>query len=193
VAVTDGPIHTGAAELWDDAPYAQTFFYAVGNAAGDYVVGGTTNAANDGANAVLVLNGESVLVRENDPVDLDNNGSFDDAVYIATFRDDYAFMTNSELWLIARLRDEAQALCGTGDNDIGQALIRIPLPAGGCPNPGCEVLDLNGDCIVDIADLALLLGDFGCNSGCVADLNDDTIVDIADLALMLSGFGTNCN
>lgn len=202
IAATDTPIHTGSAELWDDAPYAQTYYFALGNTAGDYVVGGTTNAVDGNANAVIVLNGEMVLSRENDPVDLDANGVFDDGVYISVYRDDYAFMTTTELWIVARLRDEAEALCGAGDNDIGQALIRIPLPTTppGCPNPGCDSggidVDFDNDCQIGLTDLSYLLANFGvtdCPEDMDIDGDGDCDGDLNGLAQLLSRFGNICN
>jgi len=47
--------------------------------------------------------------------------------------------------------------------------------------------DLNGDGVVDTADLGILLAAFG-SSDAVADLNGDGIVDTADLGLLLSQF-----
>jgi hypothetical protein len=50
--------------------------------------------------------------------------------------------------------------------------------------------DLNGDGVVDGADLGLLLGAWGpCPSGCLADLNGDGTVDGADLGLLLGNWG----
>jgi hypothetical protein len=73
---------------------------------------------------------------------------------------------------------------------------------GGCPNPGqtgnfCTA-DINGDCIVDISDLALLLSAFGSvpgdgNYNPGADVAPPVGIDITDLALFLSQFGDNCN
>lgn len=59
----------------------------------------------------------------------------------------------------------------------------------------CEA-DLNGDNQVNIADLALLLSNFGMTSGAEyedGDLDGNGSVDIADLALLLSRFGTFCS
>lgn len=47
--------------------------------------------------------------------------------------------------------------------------------------------DLNGDCVVDGADLGLLLSAWG-DAGGPADLNNDGVVDGADLGLLLSEF-----
>lgn len=57
--------------------------------------------------------------------------------------------------------------------------------------------DLNGDGVVDLADLAIILGAFGCSQKDVcydpaADINDDGVVDITDYALLLSNFSNEC-
>ena len=51
--------------------------------------------------------------------------------------------------------------------------------------------DLNGDCVVDTADLGGLVGSFG-NTSHFGDLNDDGIVDTADLGLLVANFGQSC-
>lgn len=63
---------------------------------------------------------------------------------------------------------------------------------GDCP------YDINGDRVVDLSDLTLLLGCFGINctgapkNCCVADLNCDVVIDISDLSLLLSHYSTGC-
>ena len=55
--------------------------------------------------------------------------------------------------------------------------------------------DLNADNQVDLADLAILLSNFGTPSGALpedGDIDGDGDVDLADLAVMLSNFGTTC-
>lgn len=52
--------------------------------------------------------------------------------------------------------------------------------------------DLNGDGIVDAADLGGLIGAFGSASA-TADINGDGIVDAADLGVLIGAFGTNCD
>jgi hypothetical protein len=69
------------------------------------------------------------------------------------------------------------------------------LAAGGCPRPGCDVGDLDDDCDIDLADLAILLAHYG-ESGVgpdEGDLNGDTNVDLTDLAMLLAVYGTDCN
>ena len=58
----------------------------------------------------------------------------------------------------------------------------------------CEHLlgDLNGDTVIDAADLIILLGAWGvCDDcrNCPADLNDDCVVDPSDLLILLGNWG----
>lgn len=53
-----------------------------------------------------------------------------------------------------------------------------------------RVADLDGDCHVTAADIALLLGAWGaCGAPCDADFNADGVVDAADLATLLGEWG----
>ena len=47
--------------------------------------------------------------------------------------------------------------------------------------------DVNGDCRTDVADLIILLGDFG-QTGSPADVNDDGVVNVLDLIILLLNF-----
>ena len=51
--------------------------------------------------------------------------------------------------------------------------------------------DLDGDGDVDIADLSLLLADFGCTGDCIADLDGDGLTALGDLTILLANFGEN--
>lgn len=62
-------------------------------------------------------------------------------------------------------------------------------PASSCTG------DLNGDQVISISDLTLLLSNFGTTSGATpeqGDLDGDQVISISDLAILLSVFGTNC-
>jgi len=129
IAQTDYPITTapGENETFDDAPFAATFFLSAMNANGDYIIGGTTNAPDAGANAVLVLNGSRVVAREGDPVDLDGNGANDDDAFLSVFNnDDGALSAGLVYYFFADLRSGA----GTA---IGQAFLSIDLNLPACP------------------------------------------------------------
>ncbi len=192
----DAPITQGSTEIWDDAAFAQTFFVAAANANGTYVVGGTTNNADQLNNAVVVLNGRIVLVRENDPVDLDGNGLFDDDAYIKIFRDDRFVLLNDALYFAAELRNSAAYCSGNASSKLCDALIRIPVP---CP---ADLDDGSGNGIfdggVDINDLLYFLNNFEAgnidldNDGDPATGIPDGGTDINDLLFFLSRFENGC-
>lgn len=72
-----------------------------------------------------------------------------------------------------------------GDETSDSAALTV-IPAA-CPG------DLNGDRIVDLADLSILLSDYGCTlSPCAGDLNGDGATDLSDLAIELSRYGQTC-
>lgn len=57
--------------------------------------------------------------------------------------------------------------------------------------------DVNGDRIVDLLDLTILLSAFGSTSGdpafnSDADLDSSGAIDLTDLTILLSNFGTTC-
>ena len=72
----------------------------------------------------------------------------------------------------------------------GSAVIRPRLEIEYTMTSDC-VADINGDGVVDAADLGILIGQFG-TAGPDADLNDDNIVDAADLGILIGVFGTDC-
>ncbi len=73
---------------------------------------------------------------------------------------------------------ESAKLLSIGDTVVG---------AGGPPpNPA----DFNNDGVVDAADLASLLANWGPCPGCPEDLDGDGDVDAADLAILLANWGT---
>ena len=59
---------------------------------------------------------------------------------------------------------------------------------------GCVITnpaDINGDGVVDVADMLLLLGAWGvCDNqtGCIEDLNGDGTIDVADMLEMLGAW-----
>jgi hypothetical protein len=50
--------------------------------------------------------------------------------------------------------------------------------------------DLDGNGVVNVEDLLLMLGDYGTTcTGCPADVNDSGTVDVEDLLLLIAGWG----
>ncbi|MEM9555478.1 MAG: hypothetical protein AAGC60_14575 [Acidobacteriota bacterium] len=114
VAQTGTPFIGGAVERWDDTDFSDCYFLHVANSAGDFVVGGVTDAASD-VNGVLALNGTTEIVRESDPIDLDGDGLFDDDAFFDTFGNDDAHLTDAGLlYLVATIKDGSGTRTGQG-------------------------------------------------------------------------------
>ncbi len=94
-------------ETWDDEDFSDGFFAFASNAAGDYLVAGLSNAPGL-ANGVIVLNGTHVILRENDPVDIDGNGLFDDDAFYNLFGNDaFVLLEDGTVYFTATLRNGA--------------------------------------------------------------------------------------
>lgn len=114
IAAVGLPITLSSPEAWDDTDFADCFFAHTGNGVGDYLVAGVTDAPST-HNGVIVLNGTQVILRENQPVDLDNDGLFDDGLYFSTFgNDDLALSDSGVLRFTATVRDAAGTTVGQG-------------------------------------------------------------------------------
>ena len=62
---------------------------------------------------------------------------------------------------------------------------------GSCEYESCSCPeDINGNGIISVADILLLLGEFGCTEDCDVDLSDDDATNVQDILLLLAGFGT---
>lgn len=103
VAREGEPIHTGSTELWGTPAFTASNC----NSVGDYIVGGSTDLADTTRNGVIVMNGERVLMREGDPIDLDGNGLFDDGLFLNNFgADDFRLTDDLQLYFTATVREE---------------------------------------------------------------------------------------
>ncbi len=200
VAQTGGPIHTGAMETWGDSSFSATFFIAAANAVGDYVVGGVTDAADDNANAVLVLNNSTVVVRENDPVDLDGNGVFDDDAYIRTFRDNRIYLTDDRVLYFAVETRSVADYC-SGNAKTADVLVRLQLPGGNgacCCGSTCT-LTTAAACVGD--NTVFSGAGTACNAPgnvtapcCLADFNKAGGIGVQDIFDFLAAYfgGNGC-
>ena len=64
---------------------------------------------------------------------------------------------------------------------------------GTCEYESCSCPeDVNNDGIISVADILILLGEFGCMNNCNADINDDGVTNVQDILLLLAYFGTEC-
>ena len=109
VAKTGDPIVPASSETW-----ASSFSAFNGNRLGDWVVFGKTSAGV-ASDDVVVFNGNVIVAREGDPVDLDGNGLYDDDCFIGrgnntltAFSADNAFLTDDGvLYMFINLRNGA--------------------------------------------------------------------------------------
>lgn len=79
------------------------------------------------------------------------------------------------------------ASVATGSNSFS-----FTVSAGGGCSAACMGADVDGDCDVDLTDLGVLLGDFGCTGGCAGDTDNDGDTDLTDLGVLLGSFGAVC-
>lgn len=197
IAKTGDPIHTGATENWS-ATIAGFF----GNNHGDYVIQGKSTNADPAIDDVIVLNGSRVVVREGDPVDLNNNGLADDDVFIgrgnntlSAFNPDDMYLTDGRmLWFIASLRNAAGQDLGSVPNfgTGGNALIRVQLGLIGDMNCDGAVNNFDIDpfvqALIDPAGYAIAFPNCDPSNG---DINQDNAFNNFDIdpfvALILGG------
>lgn len=64
-------------------------------------------------------------------------------------------------------------------------------PTIGGANSGCPA-DFNGDLSVSVADLLILISDYGCTQNCSTDLDADDAVSVNDLMVFLIAFVSGC-
>lgn len=107
-------------ENWGNA-----FSTFTGNRIGQWLLIGNTDIGDANRDNVMVFNGGSgnmILTREGDPIDLDNNGLFDDNVFLASFQPNDAHLTDDgHVYFLVTLRDGA----GTG---VGDAFLHLVVP-----------------------------------------------------------------
>ncbi|MDX2147771.1 MAG: GC-type dockerin domain-anchored protein [Planctomycetota bacterium] len=187
------PIVTGSTEVWDTTSWNVTngrgFFVYHGDASGNYVLGGFTSSTAD-RNVVYVLNGQTVLLRAGDGVDLNGDGLLNDDAffYMPATATTGASLGNKveDGWLssdgffyeVVDLRD------GVG-NDLGDALIRVPLPGVNC------AADFNSDGQADFFDYLDFVSAFS-NEDPAADINEDGQVDFFDYLDFATAFDAGC-
>ena len=135
---------------------------------------------------VLVLNND-----DNAPHEVTLHLPCDHSVDTALIETMAGDTSNADYWLVL------DTLVVTGDSVtfsmpiFSMATVRLPytIDVMGCP---C-VADINGDGILGIGDLLMLLGNFGCSGpDCIADLDRNNLVGVGDILLFLSLFGSAC-
>jgi hypothetical protein len=143
LAKTGDPIVTGSGENWGNS-----FSAFAGNRVGDWVLVGNTTEPDTTKDSVLVWNGTVVVAREGDPIDLNNDGSFNDDVFISSFQANDIYLTDDgDLYFLAVLRNSVGT--SLGDAFLVTQVCGTTLSYGqGCAGSGgfTPILAMN-DCI----------------------------------------------
>jgi hypothetical protein len=88
---------------------------------------------------------------------------------------------------------EMQSCSGCMDDTACNYDADATMDDGSCEFESCDCPeDVNGDGVISVADILVLLGEFGCTSGCSVDINDDDATNVQDILLLLAAFGTTC-
>ncbi|MFO0830283.1 MAG: hypothetical protein U0637_00435 [Phycisphaerales bacterium] len=184
IAQTGQPITPGSTELWS------SFTDFKGNNAGRYAVMGGTSNPDGLLNTVVVIDGTTVVVRESDPVDIDDNPNTPPTLFIGTLRDRCTFPDDGYFYFAPSLKTSATATSNTSGNRV--SLLRVPVPSTG---PVCDSIDYNNDGLFpDTADIDDFLSVFSggpCSTGTCADIdfnNDGLFPDTLDIDSLLSVF-----
>ncbi len=200
LAETDQPITTGNTETWSDATFSSNFFLVTSNAAGTTVVGGTTSETDTVRDAVLVLNGTTVVARQGDPIDINGNGLADDDAYIETFRNDHGFITADNVLYFSVQYRTAADICSNAAGSR-EAFVRVLLPvapAGGrcCIGARCAIVTAQANCDpAGSAGAVFTAAATDCNTGgslstpcCFADYNKQSGITVQDIFDFLTDY-----
>ena len=112
-----------------------------------------------------------------------------------TFEEEIDFMRE---WLddrLALLDENIAGNCAQGCTDVTACNYNpnATVDDGSCESQSCNCIgDLNGDYAITIADILIVLSEFGCMTNCTADLDGNGYVNINDILELLALFGSNC-
>lgn len=95
------------------------------------------------------------------------------------------------------------AISNAQDSDEGVYSVDVQNACGAVTSAGATLTvepatndclgDFNHDLVIDLADLTIILSNFGLSGGAdQGDMNGDTFVDLADLSAFLALFGSSC-
>ncbi len=162
-------IAPGAGDNWT------SFIDFKGDHTGNFIVMGNTNNALGTLNSAVVYNGQSVIVRESDGVDLNNDGQANDGLYIGRLRDRCTLPGDGFFYFAAGLKADPNSTSTLGAN---ASLVRVAV-GGGNPCPPCAAdYDQSGG--VDGDDIAAFFADWQAGAAC-GDVDGSGGVDGDDI------------
>ena len=196
VALEGTPAITGGTEN-----LVSTFGAGAVNNLSDWAYTGFLNSPTNYNDVVLVLNGTRVLLRENDPIDLDNNGTVDG--YVRLFRNArIAITADRKLYIVVEIGAGTQP-CGTAQRTkVADALLVFDLAAGSsvvcCRGVTCTTVANAAACTapagIGISTFSgtTCTGQSAIIAGCCyADFNKSGVKDVADIFAFLSAWFAN--
>lgn len=136
VAESGDPILPGDSRAWHDGQgVTQAFFLAASNGIQNYLGGYAKDSITNDLQLVVVLEGDQVVLRAGDPIDLDGNGLFDDDLEFQGFSGSRWATVDRQgrLWMMALLKQSSgtktyEALLRVSADPI--QLVVPPLTAG---------------------------------------------------------------
>ena len=193
VHVTDdaGPLSEATVCIWkDDEVYA----IATTDAGGDAQF--TTNVATSGTLLVTATKRNYVPYLGSVGMGYLLDVAVEGGGWVDRIPDQVTYNLNDQVWLIG-YADEGWVFdhwSGDAEGAVGAVLVTVTDDMSvsahfvdACPE------DLNGDGLIDLTDLALLLGSYGQNGPDLpADIDGDGTVDLNDLARLLGAYGQTC-
>ena len=107
----------------------------------------------------------------------------------ANFNSAYPYFFPSYRGVVATDNFPAPGTGPGGTSVVINEPVETYVPAEPCDD---LVADLNGDSLVGVGDVLMILGEFGCASGCLYDIDGDGAVSVTDVLSLLGSFGTAC-
>jgi hypothetical protein len=209
VAVSSDTALIGASNAHGREPFSGAAYVFLRDAAGTWLEVAKLTAqdgdSSDGFGGAVVIGGDRGLIGA---IGDDDRGWGAGAAYIFERDSAQTWSQTAKLladdggrddrlgWAVALDGDYAVMGAPFDDDmglDAGSAYV-FSLNADLCE---CLAADLDGDGVVALGDLGILLADFGCAGGtptlpCPGDIDNDGDTDLADLGILLANFGTTC-
>jgi hypothetical protein len=202
IAATGENITPTSTEKWSNAALGKTFtgFAARGS---NYVITGLTDRGDSATDSVIVHNGQRVLAREGDRVNIGTTASPIYAYMGPFIMDNRLFIDNNNvLYVVAQLKT-ADYNCTTSGGQVGQAILKFPLVVS-CNRADVATIGsgVSGgpDGVNTVDDIIGYLDAFFNSNLAVADLVTlgggplpDGQITVDDLIYFLSQFFAPCN
>jgi hypothetical protein len=171
IAASGQPITPGSTELWGTLPFRDPS----SDGAGNWVVGGTSNNSDTLRNEVLVYNSSKVIARESDPVDLNGDGVYNDAVFFREFRNRGTLARDDFFYISTTLKTDPAVTAGIGPSPNNSSLLRVRV---------CRA-DFNSDGATTIDDIFIFLNAWFAGD-IRTDFNIGGSVNIDDIFIFLN-------